>query len=244
MKVDDIPDHADLEEVLAPLWLYYEDGSYESESGWYCGGHAPLDGEGHTHSEVSREIYTHIDSTEELQCCICGKHPRKKPKLTTKAPPEEKQTATTKPNAAIPSLTACLLPWSDVKVAIPCGDDWSVKALWRASDKGRLDLPQGWALIATDGTGAGDYVAIFRVTARFDWLMHDGVAARKTINAINMRRKKPNCMDCGRSDVGLRRLPKRIAGKNTICCDCYVGDLKGTAARFHQLPATLQFFRG
>ena len=49
------------------------------------------------------------------------------------------------------------MPWSDCKVAFPIYDS---EAVWNSDIK--LNLPDEWTLIETDGTGAR-YVAIFRV---------------------------------------------------------------------------------
>jgi hypothetical protein len=52
------------------------------------------------------------------------------------------------------------LPWSDLKVCFPCGDN--TERLWRAAEGGRLTLPTGWELDETDISGAA--YAIFRVS--------------------------------------------------------------------------------
>lgn len=49
------------------------------------------------------------------------------------------------------------MPWSDCKVAFPIYDS---EAVWNSDIK--LNLPDGWTLIETDGTGAR-YVAVFRI---------------------------------------------------------------------------------
>lgn len=53
------------------------------------------------------------------------------------------------------------LPWAVLKVCFSCGDN--VERLWRASETGRLELPDGWKLSETDISGASGYVAIFEV---------------------------------------------------------------------------------
>ena len=70
------------------------------------------------------------------------------------------------------------LPWSDLKVAFPIGDD---DALWAASDAGRLILPAGWELSETDGAGSR-YVAIFRVDGVPS--VADGEAVLAAIKAV------------------------------------------------------------
>jgi hypothetical protein len=51
------------------------------------------------------------------------------------------------------------LPWSDLKV---CYGINNPDRFWRAYDRGALDLPKGWSLNETDGTGAR-CVVLFRV---------------------------------------------------------------------------------
>lgn len=50
-------------------------------------------------------------------------------------------------------------PWCDMKAAYPVTNP---DRLWRALDRGALDLPDGWSLVETDGSGAR-YVALFRI---------------------------------------------------------------------------------
>ena len=58
-------------------------------------------------------------------------------------------------------MTSKPLPWSDLKVCFPCGDN--VHRLHRAIDAGKARFPDGWTLCETDISGAAGYVAIFRV---------------------------------------------------------------------------------
>lgn len=57
-------------------------------------------------------------------------------------------------------MTENSIPWSDCKVSFPINDD---DALWMRADVNMLNLPYGWELVETDGSG-GRIVAIFRVS--------------------------------------------------------------------------------
>lgn len=54
-------------------------------------------------------------------------------------------------------------PWDDLKIAFAIPLEGDADNLWAADDNHLFELPLGWKLQETDGSGASNYVAIFRV---------------------------------------------------------------------------------
>lgn len=79
------------------------------------------------------------------------------------------------------------MPWSDCKVAFGIDEPEPIWDAFSNADCSPRDLPPGWSLCETDGTGAR-YVAVFRVEG--DLRKEDGATVAASIKKVETRARR------------------------------------------------------